>query len=369
MGGGRQALTTERTISTLRRVKAVARWNPDGRFDRTHVAYDAGEEASVESLTVLDDASRAIVAENDSPDVGFSHSVNPYRGCAHGCAYCYARPTHEYLGLGAGTDFERTIVVKRRAPELLREALRREDRRGERTWDGGVLVFSGVTDCYQPLERKLELTRRCLEVCLEEDNPVAIITKSPLVERDLDLLSALARGPGCRVSVSLPFADDAKARAFEPFVTTPKRRLDTVRRLADAGVPVGLSVSPLVPGLSEEDLPDVLGRGREAGASFAFAVLLRLPGAVAEVFERRLREAFPGHAEKVLARLREAHGGALYRGRFGTRGRGEGAYADTLHALFEATARRHGLAPQGDAEGTLLPPRPPRRRQLALFDG
>lgn len=310
--------------------------NPPNRFASTTLDYDDGE-APVAELEVLEDHTRRILATNDSPDVGFRWSVNPYRGCSHACAYCYARPTHEYLSLGAGTDFERKIVVKRDAPALLREAFDR------RSWKGELVVFSGVTDCYQPLEAKLRLTRGCLEVCAEYRNPVGVITKSPIVERDLDVLSDLARNASARVSVSVPFWDPDVAKAMEPVVTTPARRMKIVEALAKAGVPVGVSVSPVVPGLNDEDIADVLQAARDAGASYAFMVMLRLPGAVKDVFEAALRERLPLRADKVLRRLREAHGGKLYDPRWSVRQRGEGVYADAVRLLFEKTAKRLGL--------------------------
>src|SRR5712664_1792767 len=207
-------------------------------------------------LEVFDDHSREIIAHNDSPDVGFTFSVNPYRGCMHACAYCYARPTHEYLSFGAGTDFER------------------------RSWKGDLVMFSGVTDCYQPLEASLRLTRQCLEVCAEYRNPVAIITKAPLIERDLDVLQSLARRSRVSVSVSIPFWNQEHARAIEPQVATPRRRIEVIRRVAQAGVPVGVSVAPIIPGLGDEDIGLILEAAKDAGASHAGYVLLRLPGSV-----------------------------------------------------------------------------------------
>jgi DNA repair photolyase len=310
--------------------------NPWSRFVTTATEYDEGE-APEASYEVTEDRSRTIVSGNDSPDVGFRWSVNPYRGCLHACAYCYARPTHEYLSLGAGTDFERKIVVKPEAPTLLRETF------DKRSWTGELVVFSGITDCYQPLEARMRLTRACLEVCAEYRNPVGIITKSPVIERDIDLLVELARVASVRVSVSVPFWDPDVSRAMEPMVTTPLRRLKIVAALARAGVPVGVSISPIVPGLNDEHVGHVIERAADAGATHVFFVLLRLPGAVKEVFETRLRAALPLRAEKVLRRLREAYGGKLYDSAYGARGRGGGPYADTFRQLFERTARKHGL--------------------------
>lgn len=311
--------------------------NPTQRWERASIAYDDGEAPTAE-LEIIADQSRSILAENDSPDVGFRYSVNPYRGCTHACAYCYARPGHEYLSLGAGTDFERRIVYKPEAPALLRDAF------DAPKWRGELVAFSGVTDCYQPLERTLGLTRGCLAVCAEYQNPVAVITKSPLVERDVDVLADLARRARVRVSVSVPFWSEEHARALEPFVTTPARRLRIVERLAAAGVPVGVSVSPIVPGLNDADVPEILRRAAEAGATHAFYVLLRLPGPVREVFTERLRAALPLRAERVLARVREVSGGKMYDARFGVRGRGAGPYAEMIAQVFAQAATRHGLS-------------------------
>jgi len=286
---------------------------------------------------VYADATREVLSRNDSPDIGFTFSLNPYRGCAHACAYCYARPTHEYLGFGAGTDFETRIVAKLRAPELLRQAFER------RSWKGEVIAFSGATDPWQPLEASLRLTRRCLEVCVEYRNPVAVITKAPLIERDADLLGALAEARAATACVSLPFLDASRARALEPWAASPERRLRTVERLARAGVPVSVNIAPVIPGLNDEEIPRILEAARDAGATGAAWLLLRLPGSVKAVFEQRLRAALPERAERVLHRIRETRDGKLYDSRFTVRGRGEGQYADAIGALFEAAARRSGL--------------------------
>ena len=255
---------------------------------------------------------------------------------------CYARPSHEYLSFGAGSDFERKIVVKPNAPELLREAF------DKKSWKGDLVMFSGITDCYQPLEHEKKLTRGCLEVCLEYKNPLGIITKSPIIERDIDLLVELVKHTSrCRVSISIPFWNPDYAKAMEPFVTTPARRMKIIETLAKAGVPVGISVSPIVPGLNDEDIGEVLERAADAGASHAFFVLLRLPGAVKDVFEKSLREKLPLRAEKVFRRLREAHDGKLYDSAFGKRGRGDSVYAKTIDALFTRTAVKLGLKEPG----------------------
>ena len=311
--------------------------NPQNRFASTTMEYDDPDVNPGAPLEVYEDQSRSILATNDSPDVGFKWSVNPYRGCHHGCKYCYARPSHEYLSLGAGSDFERKIFVKKNADQLLREAFDKPKWKGER------VIFSGITDCYQPLEATMKITRACLEVCVEYKNPAGFITKSPVIERDIDLLAELARVAHCRVSVSIPFWNAEHAKAMEPFVTSPQRRMKIVEALAKAGVPVGVSISPIIPGLNDEDIAEVIKHASEAGATHAFHVLLRLPGAVKEVFESALREKLPLRAERVLRRIRETHGGKLYDSRFGVRGSGQGVFAETISTFFEMTAKRYGL--------------------------
>jgi DNA repair photolyase len=311
-------------------------------------------------LEVYEDETRGILSHNDSPDVGFDWSVNPYRGCFHACAYCYARPTHEYLSFGAGTDFDRKIVVKKRAADLLREAF------DAPSWKGELVAFSGVTDCYQPLEASYRLTRACLEVCVEYRNPVSIITKAPLVERDVDVLQELARVARLSVSVSVPFWDEGKARAIEPFVTTPARRLRTIARLAAAGLRVGVMVAPIIPGLNDEDIGQILHAAKESGAAYAGSVLLRLPGPVKEVFEERLRAAVPLRAERVLRRVRETRGGKMYDATYGARGRGTGVYADAIATLFQQTASRLGLTAHDSPAADPSPFRRPRG-QIPLF--
>jgi DNA repair photolyase len=334
--------------------------NPVRRWDRAHVEYDPGEMPDT-GLEIYEDEGKSIVSTNDSPDLNFRYSVNPYRGCAHGCAYCYARPSHEYWGFGSGTDFERKLMVKPRAPELLRAAFE------QKSWTGELLVFSGNTDCYQPLEARYEITRRCLEVCLEYKNPIHIITKSTLVERDIDVLSALRARAAASVSVSVTFWNAEVARAIEPYVPTPQRRIETIRRLTQAGIPVIVHVAPVIVGLSDRDMIPILTAAREAGAISAMMMPVRLPGSVAEVFETRLREAFPLRAERVLSLIRSMRKGKLNDPRFGMRQRGEGPYAEALQQSFDATCRRLGYSDLPDySSGTFQRPAPPTA-QLDLF--
>lgn len=321
--------------------------NPHNRFHQQVVDYDDGEAPPPSQVTIIEDRSRSILAHNDSPDVGFSWSVNPYRGCQHACAYCYARPSHEYLDLGAGTDFDTKIVVKRDAAALLREAFDKP------SWRGELVMFSGVTDCYQPVERDLQLTRQCLEVCLAYKNPVSVISKSALVERDLDLFRALHEQARFGISVSLAFSDNATARAIEPWTPSPDRRFKLIETLAKAGIPVGVMCAPIIPGINDSQMVSVLERAAAAGAQWAGWVLLRLPGAVKEVFEDRVRGAMPLAADKILHRIRETRGGdKLYDARFGTRGRGEGPYAQAIQTMFDATIRRLQLGHRND-EGSM----------------
>lgn len=333
--------------------------NPPNPWSSAHVEWL--EEPPSVALEVYEEDARSIVATNDSPDVGFERSVNPYRGCQHACAYCYARPTHPYLGFGAGTDFDSRIVVKRNAPELLRRELAGPHRAAR----GSALAFSGVTDCYQPLEASYGLTRGCLEVCLEFRQTVAIITKSALVRRDQELLVRLQRRAGARVCLSIPFADEADARKLEPFASAPATRFETLRRLAEAGLPVGVAIAPLIPGLNDHQVPEILARARAAGATSAFLVLLRLPSEVRPVFEERLRAAYPERATKVLHALREMKGGMLNRATFGARMRGEGPRWDAVQQLFHLQCRRLGLEP--DRVGAPGPVPPPSPQQLELF--
>ena len=329
--------------------------NPPNPFETTAVEWlEAPPERPVH---VYEDHTRAILAKNDSPDLGFSFSVNPYRGCQHACAYCYARPTHEYLGFGAGTDFDTQIVVKPHAAELLREAFDR------RSWRGDLVVFSGVTDCYQPLEASYRLTRACLEVCLEYRNPVGIITKAALVERDAELLARMNEVADAEVTISIPFWDADTARAIEPYAPTPERRVRAIARLAAAGVPVGVNVAPVIPGLNDKDIGTILAAARAAGATSASTILLRLPGSVKDVFEERLRARMPLAADKVVHRIRDTRGGRLNDPRFGSRMAGEGEYADTIQALFDQMTRKLGFGERAPRRDTF---RRPERGQLAL---
>lgn len=310
----------------------------------------------------LPDRSRTIVAENDSPDVGFRYSVNPYRGCSHGCAYCYARPSHEYLGFNAGLDFETKVMVKEDAPELFRAFLGRDG------WGAHPIALSGVTDCYQPAERHYRLTRGCLEVAAEARQPMAIVTKNALVLRDLDLLREMARGGLVQVNLSVTTLDAELARSMEPRTSTPAAKLRAARALAEAGVPVRVLVAPVIPGLTDTEIPAILAAAKEAGAGAAGYTLLRLPLTVAPVFMEWLERERPGSSERVLGRVRGARGGKLNVSDFGTRMSGTGEMAGQIAGLFRLFARKHGLdggLPAFDAS-RFRPPRP-KSGQLRLF--
>jgi DNA repair photolyase len=309
--------------------------NPPSRFAATCLEWDVPPPPA--TLQVYEDDSQEILSRNDSPDLGFRWSLNPYRGCFHACAYCYARPSHEYLGLGAGTDFDRRIVVKPRAAELLERAFQAP------SWRGELVLFSGNTDCYQPLELAYGLTRACLAVCLRFRNPLAVITKSHLVARDTALLAELAAEAGAAVTFSIPYVEAETARLVEPNAPPPKARLSAMATLARAGVPVGVNIAPVIPGLGDREVPAVLAAAREAGAAWANIIPVRLPGPVEAVFEQRIREAVPLRAEGILNRIRRARGGRLDDPRFGSRFVGQGEeWAATLR-LFQVHRARLGF--------------------------
>lgn len=338
--------------------------NPKNRFYRRSIELDpeaADPEEPLPRTRFLKDAARSVIATNDSPDVGFEASINPYRGCEHGCVYCYARPFHEFLGFSAGLDFETKILVKEDAPELLRREL------SSPRWKPKTLALSGVTDPYQPVERRLGLTRRCLEVLAEFRNPVAIVTKNHLVTRDADLLRTLAAHQAAAVVVSVTTLDAELARTMEPRTSAPPRRLEAIARLAEAGIPVGVNVAPIVPGLTDHEVPAILKAAAGAGATFAGHIVLRLPHAVKDLFEAWLSQHFPDRREKVLNRIREVRGGELNDPKFGSRMSGTGVYADQIHELFRLSCRKAGIAgdhPELSTAAFRIPPGP----QLTLFD-
>lgn len=316
--------------------------NPPNRFETLahSPVYDDLDNppAGAVKTEFLRDTSKTIITANNSPDVGFGMSLNAYRGCEHGCAYCFARPYHEFLGYSAGLDFETKILVKENAAELLRTELMRKN------WVPQTVAMSGVTDCYQPIERKLGITRSCLEVFLEFKNPVGLITKNQLVTRDIDILSELAKYQCAMVFLSITTLDTELARKMEPRTSTPQARLEAVRLLAQAGVPVGVMMGPIIPGLTDSEIPAVLKAAREAGAHYAGYTVVRLPGAVEQVFEDWLNTDLPGQKDKIMRRLADAHGGDPGDNRFGTRMRGEGKHAEQIAQVFRLHRARLGYS-------------------------
>lgn len=338
--------------------------NPPNRFDT--LAYvrdpDLPEDEEIAPRTILiKDATRSIIAYNDSPDVGFDASINPYRGCEHGCIYCYARPYHEYLGFSAGLDFETKILVKEGAPLLLQQEL------ASPKWKPQTLGISGVTDAYQPVERKLGLTRRCLEVLAEARNPVCIVTKNQLVTRDVDLLAELSRVHAAVVCMSVTSLDPELQRIMEPRTSTPVRRLEAIETLAAAGVPVRVLIGPVIPALNDHEIPSILEAAARSGATHAGYVMLRLPYGVADLFDGWLKEHFPDRRSKVLNRIRGVRGGKLNDSNFSMRMRGDGIFADQVKQMFQIACRRHGFN-TSHLELSIGAFRRPGGPQLSLFD-
>lgn len=314
--------------------------NPLNRFDEIAYVRDEEwdqEEAPHPATQYLPDASKTIIAKNDSPDIPFDASINPYRGCEHGCVYCYARPTHEYFGYSAGLDFETKIFVKHEAPDLLRAQLM------SKRWAPKELAISGVTDPYQPIERKLQITRRCLEVLAEFRNPCGIVTKNRLVTRDIDILKELVRFNAARVFISITTLNVALNRVMEPRTSLPQQRLEAMRALADAGIPVGVMVAPIVPGLTDEEIPRILEASAKAGAQHAGFVVLRLPFAVAPLFEAWLEQHYPARKEKILNRIRGMRDGKLYDSKWVSRQRGEGFHAEQIANIFKIACAKYGV--------------------------
>jgi DNA repair photolyase len=337
--------------------------NPKNRFEsveRVPEPPEDSDEISAPHTQFYADSSKTLIAFNDSPDVGFDASINPYRGCEHGCVYCYARPTHEYLGFSAGLDFETKIMVKADAPELLRQELARPK------WKPQLVALSGNTDCYQPVEKQKQLTRRCLEVLLEFRNPVVIVTKNYLVTRDIDILAQLAKFDCIGVTISLSTLDHKLAATMEPRASRPARRLEAIRKLAAAGVPVGYLQAPMIPGLTDAEAPAIGIAAARAGATFSGYVALRLPFAVKELFEQWLAQHYPDKKEKILHRLREIRGGKLNDPNFTSRMRGEGKFAEQMAALFQLARRKSGITERWP-KLTTEHFRRPEKDQLSLF--
>ncbi|MEX0681443.1 MAG: PA0069 family radical SAM protein [Balneolales bacterium] len=337
--------------------------NPANRFDQLEVLPDpeySNEGISPATRFYNDDASD-VIATNESPDIPFEASLNPYRGCEHGCIYCYARPFHEYLGMSPGLDFETRIMVKIQAPQKLREQLQRT------SWKPKVVSISGVTDPYQPVERRLGVTRRCLEVLAEFRNPFSIITKNYLVTRDIDILKKMARIDGARVMISLTSMNSDLIEIMEPRTSRPDRRLKAIKELSKAGIQTGVMFAPVIPGLTDEELPNLVSEASRAGACFGNYVLLRLPGAVIPLFEQWLETHYPDRKNKIINRLKSLHNGRVYDNRFGHRMRGKGAYAEQIRQTFRMACRKHGLSHTGSPLSVRHFRRVPAQGELDLY--
>ncbi|NGP89979.1 PA0069 family radical SAM protein [Fodinibius halophilus] len=314
--------------------------NPANRFEGKYTDYDLDEETGQkpsQDTKLIRDDTKEILSKNKSPDIPFTYGLNPYRGCEHGCIYCYARPTHEFLGFSAGLDFESRIMVKYDAPQKLRKKF------AEKSWMPQPIVMSGVTDPYQPIERNLEITRGCLEVFAESRNPVGVITKNYLVTRDLDFLSELAEYNAVHVTLSITTLDRELARVMEPRTSQPNRRLKAIQELSDAGVSVGVNVAPIIPGLTDHECVEILKAARDAGAIRAGYTILRLPHGVKDLFKEWLQQHFPDRKEKVLNRIREMRNGKLYESEFGSRFRGKGEFADQIREMFKIQSKKLGF--------------------------
>lgn len=345
-----QALKAQKgrgAVSNLQgRYELHARENFDDGWPREHDATHA-DNGPVRETEIIEEQARSILSRNASPDLPFSVTLNPYRGCEHGCIYCFARPTHSYLGLSPGFDFESRIFAKVNAPELLRREL------AKASYVPEPIALGVNTDAYQPCERELRLTRRILEVLHECEHPVALITKSSLIERDIDLLAAMAAKRQAAAAVTITTLDPALARTLEPRATAPARRLRTIRRLTDAGIPVGVSIAPVIPFVTEPDLERVLAAVAEAGAASASYIVLRLPWEVNPLFQQWLQAHFPDRAQRVMNRVRDMRGGKDYDASFGTRMHGEGVWADLIRQRFEKAVERLGLGARARRFGAL----------------
>ena len=341
-----------------------ASYNPANRFEPIEIVRDRWNDPAdpAPRTQLFRDSSRSIIARNESPDVGFDASINPYRGCEHGCCYCYARPYHEYLGLSAGLDFETKIFIKEDAAQLLRAELSKPG------WRPQALALCGVTDPYQPAERRLEITRGCLEVLAEFRNPVGVVTKIYLVTRDIDHLKELAHYDAASVTLSITTLDGRLQRLMEPRASSPERRLAAIAQLAEAGIPVSVNLAPVIPGLTDHEMPRILEAAREAGARSAGYLMLRLPLGVKALFAEWLESHYPERKDKVLNRLRSMRNGGLDDSRFGKRFRGEGPFAEQVANMFGVTCRRLNLNGDRVTLSASAFRRPARGVQLRLFD-
>lgn len=344
--------------------------NPAGRFESMNVKIDEDawidpedylEEGKQIQTQVFRDATKSVISTNDSPDVGMDASVNPYRGCEHGCIYCFARPGHEYLGMSAGLDFESKIFAKPDAPALLAKEF------SARNYVPTKIMFSGNTDCYQPLERHMKITRACMEVCADFRNPVVIVTKNQLVTRDIDIFKRMAEFDCIGVMLSITTLDSQLARVMEPRASQPRLRLRAVEALASAGIPVGVMIGPVLPGLTEHEIPAILEAVAKAGAWNAHYTMLRLPYGVKDLFQTWLDDHFPDRKDKILHRIREMRGGKLYHAEFGERMRGQGFHAEQVAQIFAMTKKKLGLGQRGFNLSTDHFKRDAHAAQLSFF--
>ncbi|THD73505.1 PA0069 family radical SAM protein [Thalassobius vesicularis] len=354
-------------IQADRRRGRGASTNRTGRFEgcervRVHDGWDIEEDLPKLRTEVREETPRSVINYVRSPDLPFDRTLNPYRGCEHGCIYCFARPTHAYLGLSPGLDFETRLVARPDAPAVLAAELRKPG------YKVAPLAIGTNTDPYQPLEKARGIMRGCLEVLSAFNHPVAIVTKGTLIERDLDILAPMAAKGLVRVGISVTTLDDGLSRAMEPRVPLPRRRLKVIRHLTEAGVPVRIMTSPIIPMLNDHEIEALLKAGKAAGADAASWIMLRLPLEVSQLFREWLHEHRPDRAERIMARVREMHGGADYAARWGHRMRGEGHYARMIADRFAVAARRLGLdAPQPPLRCDLFRPPPKAGDQLSLF--
>ena len=320
--------------------------NTKNRFEQFYIDYsdenleeyyDDSEDIKTIQTRYYNDTSKSILAGNESPDLAFNYSINPYRGCEHGCIYCYARPSHEYLGFSAGLDFETRIMVKRDAAKLLEKEF------SKKSWVPQSVMFSGNTDCYQQAERKLGITRECLEVFLKFRNPAGMITKNALILRDLDLLKQLAELHLVTAAISITTLNRELSRKMEPRTSVPAQRLETIEKLSNAGIHTGVIVAPVIPGLTDSEIPGILKAAAQSGAKFAAKTILRLPYSVKELFINWLNTNYPGKSQKVINRIKDVRGGKLTNPEFGKRMSGEGEYAEHIHRLFRISCTKYGL--------------------------
>lgn len=332
--------TQEKNISNKHANGRGTVLNPTNRFEEIKVEsdpeYDFSDDPQPKTTYYLD-TSKSFINYNDSPDIPFSAGINPYRGCEHGCIYCYARPSHEYFGLSSGLDFETKIFVKTEAPKLLRKEFLNPK------WKPQVIALSGNTDCYQPIERKLQITRQILEVLLEFRNPAGMITKNKLITRDIDILSEMAKLDLVSVTISVTSLDKALARKMEPRASTPKDRLETIEKLAKAKVPVGVNVAPIVPGLTDSEIPAILKEAVNRGAKYAGYTIVRLPYSIKELFEDWLIRNFPERKDKIINRIKSMRDGRLNDPNFGSRMHGTGVFADQIDAIFNLYCKKFKL--------------------------